>query len=124
MQPEQIGTYAAAFKDPHNWTAVLLKRLNNQERQVRYRAVHSTVFTLGNLGVASEAVISALLNCLQDKKESLRSIATLALGKLRNNFGESSSPCFQQITQWLEQNHDADYVAYGVNVLWEWDMSR
>ena len=45
----------------------------------------------------------------------MRSSAASALGKL----GKKSPKIISQITQWLEENQDYEYVGNGINALWD-----
>jgi HEAT repeat protein len=80
------------------------------EAMLRWRAAEA----LGNLGEASEAVVTALVACLQDEDSVVRQSTAYALG----NLGEKSDKILPQVVQWIEQHQDSEYIGYGIDGLW------
>jgi hypothetical protein len=70
---------------------------------------------LGKLGKESEAVLTALLERLNDEDSSVRSSAADALGKLGKKFRHATTA----VVYWIEQNRDSEYVGEGIDVLWD-----
>ncbi|MDJ0904135.1 MAG: HEAT repeat domain-containing protein [Xenococcus sp. MO_188.B8] len=88
----------------------LLSLVQDQDYSVRSRAAQA----LGKIGQGEPEVITALLSLVQDRDSSVRSRAAQALG----NIGQGEPEAVSVIKNWLEQNQDAEYVANGIDVLW------
>ena len=70
---------------------------------------------MGKLGNASENVIAALLERLQDQDDWVPSRAAIALGKL----GKNSSDVATAVAEKISQHSDSDNVGDYINVLWD-----
>jgi HEAT repeat protein len=58
--------------------------------------------------------MTALINCLSDDKNNVRSSVVSALGKL----GKQTDNVAPQLADWIEQNQQSDYVGHGIDALW------
>ncbi|MBU7586798.1 MAG: HEAT repeat domain-containing protein [Nostoc sp. TH1S01] len=101
---EALGKIGAEAAIPE-----LLELLKDSESDVRFIATEA----LGKIG--AEVAIPDLLELLKDSKSDVRSIAADALNKI----DKKTHSVVINLSQWINENQDSEYVGYGINLLWD-----